>query len=57
VISVQPYFDGEFGRIRDVAPGPDGSLWMITNNTDGRGNPIPDDDRLVQVTLSPLVEG
>jgi glucose/arabinose dehydrogenase len=57
VISANPYFDGEFGRIRDVVPGPDGTLWMITNNTDGRGNPTPDDDRLVQVTLSPLVEG
>lgn len=57
VISAQPYFDGEFGRIRDVVPGPDGTLWMITNNTDGRGNPIPDDDRLISVTLSPLIEG
>ncbi|AWB87239.1 PQQ-dependent sugar dehydrogenase [Mycetocola zhujimingii] len=57
VISAQPFFDTEFGRIRDVVPGPDGSLWMITNNTDGRGNPTPDDDRLVEVTLSPLVEG
>ena len=57
VISAQPYFDGEFGRIRDVVPGPDGSLWMITNNTDGRGNPTPDDDRLISVTLSPLIEG
>ncbi|MCP2029954.1 glucose/arabinose dehydrogenase [Okibacterium sp. HSC-33S16] len=57
VISANPFFDGEFGRIRDVVPGPNGSLWMITNNTDGRGNPTPDDDRLVEVTLSPLVEG
>ena len=57
VISAEPFFDGEFGRIRDVVPGPEGSLWLITNNTDGRGNPAPDDDRLVEVTLSPLVEG
>jgi glucose/arabinose dehydrogenase len=57
IISAEPFFSGEFGRIRDVVPGPDGSLWMITNNTDGRGNPTADDDRLIQVTLSPLVEG
>ncbi|GGE81788.1 PQQ-dependent sugar dehydrogenase [Mycetocola zhadangensis] len=57
VITANPFFAGEFGRIRDVVPGPDGSLWMITNNTDGRGNPTPDDDRLIEVTLSPLVEG
>ena len=57
VITANPFFAGEFGRIRDVVPGPNGSLWMITNNTDGRGNPTPDDDRLIEVTLSPLVEG
>lgn len=57
VISAQPFFDGEFGRIRDVVPGPNGTLWLITNNTDGRGNPVPEDDRLIEVTLSPLVEG
>ncbi len=57
VISAEPFFDGEFGRIRDVVPGPDGTLWLITNNTDGRGNPMPDDDRLVEVTLSPLTAG
>lgn len=52
-----PWFVGEFGRIRDVAAGPDGSLWFLTNNTDGRGDPRDGDDRLVQVRLVPLVEG
>lgn len=57
VVTASAYFDGEFGRIRDVAPGPDGTLWLITNNTDGRGSPRPDDDRLIEVVLAPLVEG
>ena len=57
VVTASAYFEGEFGRIRDVAPGPDGTLWLITNNTDGRGSPGPDDDRLIEVTLAPLVEG
>jgi glucose/arabinose dehydrogenase len=57
IVTASAYFDGEFGRIRDVAPGPDGTLWLITNNTDGRGSPGPDDDRLIEVTLAPLVEG
>ncbi|GHF21026.1 PQQ-dependent sugar dehydrogenase [Pseudolysinimonas yzui] len=52
-----PWFVGEFGRIRDVAAGPDGSLWFLTNNTDGRGDPRDGDDRLMQVRLVPLVEG
>lgn len=55
--SAVPWFVGEFGRIRDVAAGPDGSLWFLTNNTDGRGDPRDGDDRLLQVRLTPLVEG
>jgi glucose/arabinose dehydrogenase len=51
------YFEGEYGRIRDVVPGPDGTLWMLTNNTDGRGSPQQGDDRIIQVALSELVEG
>lgn len=45
------YFADAFGRIRDVIPGPDGSLWMLTNNTDGRGTPRDGDDRILQVEL------
>ncbi|CAN5302219.1 PQQ-dependent sugar dehydrogenase [soil metagenome] len=55
--SVSPYFVGELGRIRDVTEGPDGSLWLLTNNTDGRGSPRDGDDRIMQVELTPLVEG
>lgn len=50
-VSAEEWFVGEFGRIRDVVPGPDGGLWMLTNNTDGRGDPAADDDRLVEVQL------
>ena len=53
VASTTPFFVGEFGRIRDVAAGPDGTLWFLTNNTDGRGDPRDGDDRLMQVDLEP----
>lgn len=46
-------FVGEFGRIRDALIGADGRLWFVTNNTDGRGSPGADDDRLLAVELSP----
>jgi glucose/arabinose dehydrogenase len=42
---------GEYGRIRDVAAAPDGTLWFVTNNTDGRGEPGADDDRVLSVPL------
>lgn len=51
------WFEGEYGRIRDVTAGPNGSLLMLTNNTDGRGSQGPDDDLLLQVELGELVEG
>jgi glucose/arabinose dehydrogenase len=45
-------FTGRFGRLRTVGAAPDGSLWLMTNNTDGRGDPRGDDDRLIRLTLS-----
>jgi glucose/arabinose dehydrogenase len=38
-----------FGRLREVVAGPDGLLYIFTNNRDGRGSPSPDDDRLLRV--------
>lgn len=48
-----PWFEGELGRLRDVTAGPDGELWFIGNNTDGRGVPSPGDDKLFRVRLAP----
>ena len=45
------YYNSEYGRIRDVVVTPDGALWFVTNNTDGRGDPGPDDDRILSVGL------
>ncbi|MHA7271292.1 PQQ-dependent sugar dehydrogenase [Arthrobacter sp. HLT1-20] len=40
---------GELGRLRDVALTSDGRLYVLTNNTDGRGSPKKGDDRIVAV--------
>lgn len=40
---------GELGRLRDVTQAPDGSLWLLTNNRDGRGDPREGDDRIVRL--------
>jgi glucose/arabinose dehydrogenase len=45
---------GEQGRLRDVVVAGE-SLWILTNNTDGRGRARPDDDLLLRVPLTPAV--
>ena len=39
----------EFGRLRDASMGPDGNLYILTSNRDGRGWPAPNDDRILRI--------
>lgn len=42
---------GRFGRIRNAVSADDGTtLWVVTSNTDGRGDPDDGDDRLLSIT-------
>jgi len=49
VLKIERWFSDRFGRIRDVVEGPDGALYFMTNNTDGRGKPEPGDDRVYRI--------
>ena len=47
----QALLEGEYGRLRAVETAPDGSLWVVTGNTDGRGDPRDGDDRILRVVV------
>jgi aldose sugar dehydrogenase len=39
----------DYGRIREVVEGPDGSMYFSTSNRDGRGNPKTGDDHIYRI--------
>jgi len=41
--------EGKYGRLRDVVEGPDGALYFLTSNRDGRGSPSEGDDRIYRI--------
>ncbi|GAA4374807.1 PQQ-dependent sugar dehydrogenase [Nocardioides caricicola] len=43
------FFVGRYGRMRTVAVAPDGRLWVMTSNTDGRGFPNDGDDKILLI--------
>ena len=44
------YLRGEYGRLRDVAVGPDGALYVTTSNCDGRATCDDDGDFVLRIT-------
>jgi len=38
---------GTYGRLRDVRQGPDGAIYVLTSNRDGRGTPRTGDDKVL----------
>ena len=49
VVSEENLIEKKYGRIRDIAEGPDGLIYFSTSNTDGRGTPAADDDRILRL--------
>jgi glucose/arabinose dehydrogenase len=49
ILTFEKLYSEVYGRLRDVVQGPDSTIYVLTNNTDGRGNPKPGDDRILQL--------
>ncbi|PXV93623.1 glucose/arabinose dehydrogenase [Lachnotalea glycerini] len=50
--SAEGWLYREYGRLRDVVRGNDGSVYIATNNRDGRGNPRFMDDKILRLVLT-----
>lgn len=48
-VSFERMFLEEYGRIREVAEGPDGAIYFSSSNKDGRGSPAANDDRILRI--------
>ncbi|WP_307167731.1 PQQ-dependent sugar dehydrogenase [Streptomyces rishiriensis] len=48
----QAFLEGEYGRLRTVVSAGGDKLWVTTSNTDGRGDPEPGDDRILELEVT-----
>lgn len=48
-IGVKAHFQEQFGRLRTVAIGPDGYIYILTSNRDGRGDVQAGDDKIIRI--------
>ena len=46
---IEKWFEDKYGRLRDVVQGPDGYIYILTNNRDGRGKPRKGDDKILRI--------
>jgi glucose/arabinose dehydrogenase len=49
VVGAEDLYVDRFGRLRTAIQAPDGSLWLLTSNRDGRGSPVATDDRIIRI--------
>lgn len=49
VVSQENLLEEKVGRVREVATGPDGAIYISTSNRDSRGTPDTKDDRILRL--------
>lgn len=49
ILEQEKLFDGEYGRIREIAQDPDGFIYFSTSNRDGRGRVRTGDDKILKL--------
>jgi glucose/arabinose dehydrogenase len=49
VVSQENLLERTYGRIREMAQGPDGFIYFSTSNRDGRGSAATEDDRIMRI--------
>ncbi|NYV75845.1 PQQ-dependent sugar dehydrogenase [Streptomyces sp. UH6] len=47
----QAFLEGKYGRLRTVVAAGGDRLWLVTSNTDGRGEPKDGDDRVLELRV------
>lgn len=53
-VNLRRHLEKNFGRLRAVVTGPDGFLYLLTSNRDGRGVPGGDDDQIIRLNPEKL---
>ncbi|MGW7281431.1 PQQ-dependent sugar dehydrogenase [Streptomyces sp. NPDC054844] len=48
----QAFLEGQYGRLRTVVPAGGDKLWLMTSNTDGRGDAKESDDRILELRVT-----
>lgn len=49
IVTQDKLLEKQYGRIREVAEAPDGTIYFSTSNRDGRGSPAGEDDRILRI--------
>lgn len=55
VKNVESWLRNEYGRLREVVQGKDGSIYLTTSNRDGRGNVSKGDDKIIRLVPKKVI--